>query len=54
MLYCLFMGVQLVAVEGLGGNGAGCVREGGLGAISELMVVGMMMLEVEVLGWVLD
>ena len=44
----------LVVVEGLGGGWACCVRGAGLGAIIEGMGAALMVLEVEVLGWVLD
>ena len=44
----------LVTVGGLGGSWAGCVRGAGLGGISEGMGAALMVLEVEVLGWVLD
>ena len=44
---------ELVAVEGLGGTWPGCVCEENLGAIGEGMEAALMVLEVEVLGWVL-
>ena len=43
-----------VAVEWVDGSWAGCVRGAGLGGMSEGMGAALMVLEVEVLGWVLD
>ena len=43
-----------VAVEWVDGSWAGCVRGAGLGAISEGMGVALMVVEVEVPGWVLS
>ena len=43
-----------VGVGGLGGSWDSCVRGAGLGAIIEGMGAARMVLEVEVLGWLLD